>query len=129
MTSKASGSPVDAQSAAAHSSEPVGRRKPPRGRPFEKGKSPNPGGRPKGYAEFRELCREKTPEAMEALVSMLSKRDSTAAMAARTLLEYGWGKPQSAPEDLEAVKEGGGGVTLLSRSELLAIAALPADVE
>ena len=38
---------------------------------FQKGQSGNPGGRPKGYQEFREAARELTPKAMKALEELL----------------------------------------------------------
>ena len=98
----------------------------PRGRPFEKGQSGNPGGRPADYGHFRELCRSKSPQAVAALELALANGDSASVAAARVLLEYGWGKPQSCAEDLEAVRQGGGVLLAkLSREELLAIAALP----
>lgn len=100
------------------------RRKPPVGKPFQKGDARiNREGRPGGYAEFRELCRAKTPEAVESLVGALANGDASAVAAARVLLEYGWGKPSSAPEDLEAVKAGGLQLPQLTREDLLAIAA------
>jgi len=74
------------------------------GRPFPKGRSGNPGGRPKVYAEFQELCRSQTPEAIATLVSALKAGDASSVAAARVLLEYGWGKPPSAPADLAAAK-------------------------
>ena len=39
---------------------------------FRKGQSANPGGRPKGYGNVRELAREYTEEAIEALVALMS---------------------------------------------------------
>ena len=70
------------------------------------GGSLNPGGRPKGYAEFRETCRAHTTEAVKTLVAALGD-EKLCVQAAQTLLAYGWGKPQSAPEDLDAVKDAG----------------------
>lgn len=93
------------------------------GKGFVPGRSGNPAGRPGGYAEFRELCRAKTPEAVESLVGALANGDASAVAAARVLLEYGWGKPSAAPEDLEAVKAGGLQLPQLTREDLLAIAA------
>ena len=67
----------------------------PRGRPFKKGQSGNPGGRPAAIAEVRDLAREQTEESMKALVSI---RDDTKAppaarvSAANSLLDRGWGR-------------------------------------
>ncbi len=98
----------------------------PRGRPFAKGQSGNPSGRPKDLGAFRELCRSKSPQAVEALEAALSRNDSSSVQAARVLLEYGWGRPSASPDDLEAVRQGNGQVLAqLSREELLAIAQLP----
>lgn len=98
----------------------------PRGRPFQKGQSGNPGGRPADYGAFRELCRSKSPQAVAALEAALDRSDASSVAAARVLLEYGWGKPSAAPEDLEAVRQGAQvQLSQLSREELLAIAALP----
>lgn len=66
------------------------------------GGSLNPGGRPKGYAEFREKCRTHSDEAISTLVSALTD-EKLRVQAASVLLAYGWGKPTSAPEDLEAL--------------------------
>lgn len=97
--------------------------------PFQKGykpptawvkgqKTPNPGGRPKGFKEFRELCRSHTPEAVERLVSIMRGEPHTSIKtvttrsgatrerierytppmhyqieAAQTILERAYGKP------------------------------------
>jgi len=65
------------------------------GRPFEKGQSGNPGGRPKAVAEVRELARQHTPEAIAALAKVMSDGTSEAARvaAATAMLDRGWGKP------------------------------------
>ena len=49
--------------------------------PFEKGKSGNPGGRPKVVGEVQALAREYTKEAVETLRDIL--RDKKAPPAAR----------------------------------------------
>lgn len=72
------------------------KRKPPPGRPFAKGKSPNPGGRPKGYAALRELCRQYTHDAVKVLTDALKSEDERLRVdAAKSLLDRGWGKPSS----------------------------------
>src|SRR6476661_3511899 len=66
------------------------------GKPFKKGQSGNPGGRPKVVAEVRELAREHTAGAVQTLVSI--KTNTKAAPAARVsaanaLLDRCYGKP------------------------------------
>mgnify|MGYP007112198659 CR=1 FL=1 len=85
---------------AGNSAQTAKRRRGP-GRPFVKGVSGNPSGRPKGYAAFRDGMRELTPEAIEALRQDLLNPDRRTA-AARAVLEYAWGKAPSAPDDLES---------------------------
>jgi hypothetical protein len=66
----------------------------PRGRPFQPGKSGNPGGRPKGDATVKELARAHTVEAIETLVAMLgAESERTRVAAAEALLSRGWGTP------------------------------------
>jgi hypothetical protein len=66
------------------------------GTPFKKGKSGNPGGRPKEVAEVKALAREHTVEAVQGLVAIA--RDDKQPAAARVaawckILDRGWGKP------------------------------------
>jgi uncharacterized protein DUF5681 len=66
------------------------------GKPFKKGQSGNPGGRPKVVAEVRELARAHTGEAIETLVSIMSNPKCAPASrvsAANALLDRGYGKP------------------------------------
>jgi hypothetical protein len=69
-----------------------------RGRPFKKGESGNPGGRPKVTAELRALARVHAPDAIKELVRLAIKaKNETARVAAiRELLDRGYGKPAQA---------------------------------
>ena len=70
---------------------------------FKKGKSGNPGGRPKEAAEVKALAGEHTVEAIERLVFwMRSEEPRTSVAAAQSLLDRGHGKPAQAitgPDD------------------------------
>ena len=66
------------------------------GKPFKKGQSGNPGGRPKVIAEVKELARAHTGEAIETLVSIMTNPKFAPAArvsAANALLDRGYGKP------------------------------------
>ena len=73
-------------------------RKKPRGAPFPKGNSANPGGRPKLPEEIkhvRELARQHTLDAVAALVGVLTSQSPGARVsAALALLDRGWGKSE-----------------------------------
>jgi hypothetical protein len=78
----------------------------PKGRPFEPGRSGNPGGRPRVIDEFRKLARAHAPEAIKELARLaLKAKSETARVAAiRELLDRGYGKPtQFVAEDTEIV--------------------------
>ncbi len=64
---------------------------------WKKGQSANPGGRPAGYGDLRELARTHTETAVATLVEIMN--DSGAAPSARAtaatgLLDRGWGRPE-----------------------------------
>jgi hypothetical protein len=82
----------------------------PRGKPFQPGKTGNPGGRPRKTDEERTLealCKEKTPEALETILQVMAKAQNERAKlaAAQYVLDRGWGKPKESIEH-------SGGVTL-----------------
>lgn len=66
-----------------------------RGRPFQKGQSGNPGGRPRVAADIRELARALAPSAIEELarLALKAKSESARISAIRELLDRGLGRP------------------------------------
>jgi len=70
------------------------------GRPFEKGKSGNPSGRPRENNEVRNLARQRTKEAIERLEFWMRSEDARASItAACALLDRGWGKTAQTSAD------------------------------
>jgi hypothetical protein len=68
------------------------------GTPFAKGKSGNPGGRPKGIAA---KAREHTDKAIEVLAAGLDSEDERIRLtAAEKLLDRGYGKPVTMTADV-----------------------------
>jgi hypothetical protein len=69
----------------------------PRGKPFQPGKTGNPGGRPRKTEEERtleEMCKEKTPEALATILSIMDSGEQERARlsAAQYVIDRGWGK-------------------------------------
>jgi len=63
------------------------------GKPFQKGQSGNPGGRPKEIREIKELARQHTTAAISTLVRSLRAKSETArVVAANSILDRGYGK-------------------------------------
>lgn len=83
-------------------------------RPFPKGQSGNPGGRPAN--PLKPVLTRKLDEA--ALESVVQKAIEQAQdgddKARRWLFEYLIGKPGLAPEDREALEKSGGGIDALA---------------
>jgi hypothetical protein len=75
-----------------------------RGRPFKKGESGNPGGRPKEIKDVQALARSHTAEAIETLVEIMrnGKPDRARSAAAELLLDRGWGR---APQTIDIPDE------------------------
>ena len=66
------------------------------GRPFPKGQSGNPGGRPKELRDVIELARSHTTDAIETLVAAMNSDSApwgARIAAANAILDRGWGKP------------------------------------
>lgn len=65
----------------------------PRSNRFQKGVSGNPGGRPKGNPEVKEILKAASPDAARALVELLnSDKDSIRLAAAQDILDRTQGK-------------------------------------
>ncbi len=67
----------------------------PRTGQFLPGVSGNPGGRPRGVAEIRDLARQHTKTALDALaeIATAGKSESARVSAAAALLDRGYGRP------------------------------------
>ena len=69
-------------------------------RPFPKGVSGNPSGTSKAVAELRALARANTTAAFNKLIELLQSRDERVAlMAAKEILDRGFGRPTPTEED------------------------------
>ena len=94
------------------------------GRPFAKGVSGNPGGQSKEKRAFLDrLTTEDAETIYEAFMGLVRDGNPPAVLRA---VEYLAGKPRSATEDLDAMRQGSAGVVAalagLTRDEKLAIA-------
>lgn len=66
---------------------------------WEKGKSGNPGGRPKDMLGLRVLARKHTVEAVRTLVQIMKSKlapEAARVSAATAILDRGYGKPAQA---------------------------------
>src|SRR4051794_10690210 len=67
-------------------------------RPFARGVSGNPGGRPRSIAKVEELAREHTEAAVATLAAIMTDGHAPASSrvaAASVLLDRGWGRARS----------------------------------
>lgn len=65
--------------------------------PFAKGKSGNPGGRPRENNEIKELARAKSVDAFKRIVKMTKDTDPKIALpACKEVLDRAYGKPTQA---------------------------------
>lgn len=97
----------------------------PRGKPWPKGTSGNAGGRPAGYREWRELCRDRTPDALEALSKAMRGGGAAAVAAARFIIETAWGRAPAPPTEAQVQAETPSVFSTLTRDELVALASMP----
>jgi hypothetical protein len=84
----------------AGNSEVAAKRRRGPGRPFRKGVSGNPFGRPRAALDVRDLARQHTSKAIDTLVRALDD-EKLCVSAAVHLLERGWRRPIAAPDSDE----------------------------
>ena len=81
-------------------------------KPFKKGKSGNPGGRPKVAQEFKEKCREFMTvdgwDKLKAITDNPKNRDHYRAL--ELIMGYAYGKPK---QGLELTGEEGGSINVI----------------
>lgn len=89
------------------------------GKPFQKGQSGNPSGRPKRSAIVKELAQDAAPDAFKRVIELSQSDDERVAfVACQEILNRAYGKPTQAVE-VHDVRD----IIDLTNDELAAIAA------
>src|ERR1700722_3606341 len=90
------------------------------GRPFKKGQSGNPGGRPRVAGELRALASQHVPAAIEELarLALKARSESVRVAAIPELFDRGYGRamPPSVAIELPAIGEWNGAAAIRGRS-------------
>jgi hypothetical protein len=81
---------------------------PVRGKPFKRGKSGNPGGRPATSEETKAALRAALPQAIERLVKLLKSKDERVALAAsQVIMNRVLGRePPTVPDEAQGREDG-----------------------
>lgn len=85
------------------------------GKPFAKGQSGNPTGRPKVVEEFKERCRRAVDErVISAWISEVESLGDSWLKASELLAAYGYGRPA---QSVELAGKDGGPLEIIIRDE------------
>ena len=75
-------------------------------RPFQKGVSGNPGGKPKKHEDVKALARQHSKAALNRIVELISSSDERVAiMAAKEVLDRAYGKAKPADDEDDNAKK------------------------